>query len=233
MLLVARLAVVHTLPAGLPARLQGQPPTLTAGIQCTPPPPCPAQCHHGGAVWRAGAAGGGVPCCGARCVGWAHQGRQGRVALPVRRTHARPLEPPPSLPAGTAYLGYSAQASKHSRCVQGVHWVAWAGLQFCSARGFARLACGHKLRFTLRLEPLAPRRHPFFASANRSGGPTKGDIQVRPGLGWVGRFRLAPSAEAPACPVASLLPHLPALPSSPRSHPPVPSSRHAVLCPST
>ena len=23
-----------------------------------------------------------------------------------------------------------------------------------------------------------PRRHPFFASANRSGGPTKGDIQL-------------------------------------------------------
>lgn len=100
----------------------------------------------------------------------------GALALPVAEFLA--------VEHGTAYLGYSAQASKHARCVWGrgqactgvggLGWGAWAGPQASAACSMARSAA----QPVVHAASGAPSRHPFFASANRSGGPAKGDIQV-------------------------------------------------------
>lgn len=93
--------------------------------------------------------------------------------------------PPPPSTRGAPCLP-AASLGLHPGTGVSAWWVA-------SARGARPKPAWAACLLVVRLPHATPpcrstprrRRHPFFASANRSGGPTKGDIQVRVCAAWV------------------------------------------------
>ena len=152
----------------------------------------------------------------------------GALALPVAEFLA--------VEHGTAYLGYSATTSQHARRAPARR--CWPRCRpGCLRRGAARptLCClAHRANCPFR----SSRRHPFFASANRSGGPSKGDIQAGcRGREWPGLLLACCAACPPVrrrtVPIAPAAPTLPPpfLPSlAPRSCSRSPRTRRCATC---